>query len=325
MNARSLVIALPSKGRIEEGAREYFSRVGLPIRKSAAARDYAGGLTGLPDAEVLFLAASEIPAALEEGRAHLGITGEDIIRERAADPARNIALIEPLGFSRADVVVAVPSAWIDVASMADLDEVAHEFRARHHRHLRVATKYFRLTRGFFALHGLIDYRIVESAGATEGAPASGLAEIIVDITTTGATLAANSLKVLSDGVILKSQAQLAASLRADWSPVARRAASRLIEVIWTADRDQFALVTFAQAKNGKSLVAAIASAFGDEVELRPQAGRAQQLVCPQRLLNPVYAVLRAAGVTGDIKSESARVSPGDNRLLKNLLAHLGRG
>ena len=122
-----------------------------------------------------------------------------------------MVLIDKLGFGDANVVVAVPQAWIDVRTMADLDDVATAFRATHDRKMRVATKYVNLTRAFFAQHGIIDYRIVESLGATEGAPAAGTAELIVDITTTGATLAANGLKVLDDGIMLRSQANLIAA------------------------------------------------------------------------------------------------------------------
>ena len=131
-------------------------------------------------------------------------------------------LLRPLGFGRADLVVAAPKSWIDVDTMADVEEVAHDFLARTGRRLRVATKYLVQTRAFFARHGVVDYRIVEFGGATEGAPAAGAAELIVDITTTGATLAANGLKILSDGLILKSQAQLAASLKASWTARAGR-------------------------------------------------------------------------------------------------------
>ena len=111
-------------------------------------------------------------------------------------------------------MVAAPKSWLDVETMADLEEVAHDYLARTGRRMRVATKYLAQTRAFFARHGVADYRIVESGGATEGAPAAGAAELVVDITTTGATLAANGLKILADGVILKSQAQLAAALTA---------------------------------------------------------------------------------------------------------------
>ena len=152
---------------------------------------------------------------------HLGITGEDLVREMIPHADDKVVLLDGLGFGYANVVVAVPQAWIDVRSMADLDDVATAFRLKHDRRMRVATKYINLTRGFFASHGIIDYRIVESAGATEGAPAAGTAELIVDITTTGATLAANGLKVIEDGMILRSQANLVAARGADWSDGAR--------------------------------------------------------------------------------------------------------
>ncbi|MNY02937.1 ATP phosphoribosyltransferase [compost metagenome] len=91
--------------------------------------------------------------------------------------------------------------------MADLGDVASEFRARHGRRLAIATKYWRLTQQFFSRqHGIQLYRIVESLGATEGAPAAGQADIIVDITSTGSTLKANHLKILSDGIIVRSEA-----------------------------------------------------------------------------------------------------------------------
>jgi ATP phosphoribosyltransferase len=137
-------------------------------------------------------------------------------------------LVLPMGFGFADVVVAVSQYWVDVATMADLDDVCAAYAARHRRRLRVATKYAQLTRGFFAHAGIADYRIVPSGGATEGAPAAGTAEVIVDITTSGSTLKANGLKVLDDGVMLKSQAQLAASLAADWDEEARAACKTLL-------------------------------------------------------------------------------------------------
>ena len=137
----------------------------------------------------MLLSAGEIAASLLAGDVHLGITGEDLLREAAPELQGRIHLVKPLGFGFADVVVAVPQYWIDVSTMADLDDVCAAFAHRHRRRLRVATKYAQLTRSFFAHAGIADYRIVRSAGATEGAPAAGTAEVIVDITTTGATLA----------------------------------------------------------------------------------------------------------------------------------------
>jgi len=227
----SFVIAVPAKGRLQENAASFFARAGLELVKPRGARDYRGAIADLPGIEVAYLSAAEIVAMLAQGAVHLGLTGEDLVREMIPEADRHVVLIDGLGFGHANVVVAVPQAWIDVHSMADLDDVATAFRLKHERKMRVATKYVHLTRDFFSAHGITDYRIVESAGATEGAPAVGTAEMIVDITTTGATLAANGLKVLDDGVILRSQANLVASRDADWSDEARETARIILDHI----------------------------------------------------------------------------------------------
>jgi len=223
-----LVLAVPSKGRLQENSTAFFARAGLEFVQGRGARDYRGAIVDLPGVEVAYLSASEIVGQLASGSAHLGVTGEDLVREQVADADQRLALLTPLGFGRANVVVAAPQAWIDVRTMADLEDVAANHRARHGQRMRVATKYVNLTRRYFAEHGVADYRIVESLGATEGAPASGSAELIVDITTTGATLAANALKALDDGIILRSQATLIASLTAPWGENARGAARDIL-------------------------------------------------------------------------------------------------
>ncbi|WP_342643047.1 ATP phosphoribosyltransferase [Rhodoligotrophos ferricapiens] len=214
---RPLTIALPSKGRLMEQAGEMFEAAGFRLDRTGAGRGYQGKLNGLPDAEdleVAYLSATEIAHLLREGKIDLGITGEDLLQEHIPNLADVIAIPKRLGFGRADVIVAVPECWLDVATMSDLDEVALAYHARHGRRLRVATKYVNLTRRFFAEQGVRGYRIVESLGATEGAPAAGTAEVIVDITSTGATLEANHLKILDDGVILKSEAVIGVYLSA---------------------------------------------------------------------------------------------------------------
>lgn len=226
-----LVIAIPSKGRLKEQVEGWLADSGLKLEISGGARGYMAALKGLPGAQVRLLSASDIADALDAGEVHLGVTGEDLLRERGEDMESRVLLLRALGFGRADLVTAVPKSWLDVESMADLEEVAHDYLARTGRRMRVATKYLTQTRSFFARHGLADYRITESGGATEGAPAAGTAEIVVDITTTGATLVANGLKVLADGVMLKSQAQLAASLRADWNAEALASAERLLRIV----------------------------------------------------------------------------------------------
>jgi len=223
-----LVLAVPSKGRLQENAAAFFARAGLEFVQGRGARDYRGAIADLPGVEVAFFSAAEIVGQLAAGAAHFGVTGEDLVREKFADADQRLTLLAPLGFGRANVVVAAPQAWIDVRTMADLEDVAASFRARRGERMRVATKYVNLTRRFFAEHGVADYRIVESLGATEGAPAAGAAELIVDIATTGATLAANALKALDDGVILRSQATLVASPCARWTADARAAARAIL-------------------------------------------------------------------------------------------------
>jgi ATP phosphoribosyltransferase len=229
------VLAVPSKGRLQENASAFFARAGLELTQGRGARDYRGAVAGLPGVEVAYLSASEIVSQLAAGAAHFGVTGEDLVREKIPDADAKLELLAPLGFGRADVVVAAPAAWIDVRTMADLEDVAAAYRAKRGERMRVATKYVNLTRRYFADNGVGDYRIVESLGATEGAPAAGAAELIVDITTTGATLAANALKPLDDGPILRSQAMLVASLAAPWGPEARKSARTILDRIAAAE------------------------------------------------------------------------------------------
>lgn len=204
-----IIIALPSKGRLMEQASELFEKSGCAIQRSGNERGYFGQLTGFDGVEIRFLSASEIAHNLDGGKVHMGITGEDLLRETILDIDSRITIEKRLGFGPADVVVAVPESWLDVSTMADLEEVSLEIRRNHARRLRVATKYINLTRQFFATKGVTGYQTVESLGATEGAPAAGTADIIVDITSTGSTLRANKLKILSDGIALKSEAVLA--------------------------------------------------------------------------------------------------------------------
>ena len=204
-----ITLAIPSKGRLKEQSLEVLARAGLAVTLPEDDRKYRARIDGLDNVEVAFLSASEIAGEIGQGAVDLGITGEDLLRENLADWEARAEIAARLGFGHADVVVAVPDIWLDVETMADLDDVAADFRQRHGRRLRIATKYWRLTQQFFSrLHGIQLYRIVESLGATEGAPAAGQADIIVDITSTGSTLRANHLKILSDGVILKSEACL---------------------------------------------------------------------------------------------------------------------
>lgn len=278
MTAAPMIFAIPSKGRLKDQVEAWLADCGFRLEMTGGARGYSAELAGLPGVSVRLLSAGDIAAGLDSGDLHLGVTGEDLLRERGDDMDSRVMLLRALGFGRADLVVTAPKSWLDVDTMADVDEVGHLHLAKTGRRLRVATKYVTQTRAFFARHGVADYRIVESSGATEGAPAAGAAELVVDITTTGATLAANGLKILSDGVILKSQAQLTASLIAAWSPSqldslkrllavveAKGRAGKLAALVWPAEQDaagQAAVADFV-AKGGSRRANGALLATGD--------------------------------------------------------------
>ncbi len=304
-----LSLAVPSKGRLQEQVQDYFADAGLSMKQAAGARGYRAVLSGIPEIDVKLLSAAEIAEALIAGDTHLGITGEDLIREALPSLDGTAALIKPLGFGYADVVVAVPQAWIDVSTMADLDDVCAAFYQRHRRRLRIATKYLGLTRAFFAQAGIWDYRIVESAGATEGAPAAGTAEAIVDITTTGATLAANGLKTLEDGTILKSQAQLAASLKAEWTGEAHAAAIALITRLSARERAKASLVLRVRLDgNPDRILAGLAEKTGASVLSRPSAGNVAgewTILCPRHAMMPAIDFLRSKGADEAITAQDA--------------------
>jgi ATP phosphoribosyltransferase len=321
----TLILAVPSKGRLQENANAFFSRAGLRLAQGAGARDYRGKLIGVPDVEVRYLSASEIAAQLASGAAHLGVTGEDLIRETLPDVRGQVELLTPLGFGNATVVVAVPQAWIDVRAMSDLDEVAAGMRARHGRRLRVATKYVNLTRRFFAEKGVADYRIVESLGATEGAPAAGSAEIVVDITTTGATLTANALKVLDDGIILRSEANLVASLKAPWGASQRDA---LRTVLGRIAAEELARTTrevrAALPESGTIDLASIAGLHEAELPYGAPIGADGEIVlrCPEGAVFDLAGALVQAGARAVTVRRVDYAFAAENPLAERLLARL---
>lgn len=223
----TLKLGLPSKGRIQEHTIRWFAERGIAIERDPDGREYSARALGIAGVQPVMLSAGEIPRELAAGRIHLGITGEDLIRDRVHDWERRVMLAQKLGFGDADLVVAVPAFWVDVERMADLDEVAAAFRARHGHAFRIATKYHVLTRQFLRRHAVADYRLVDSQGATEATPLNRTAEAIVDITSTGETLRANHLKPLEDGLILRSEANLCVSRVARLGDEARAALAEL--------------------------------------------------------------------------------------------------
>ena len=319
------IIAVPSKGRLQENAESFFARAGLNLVKQGGARDYRGAIAGLDNVEVAYLSASEITSQLAQGAVHLGITGEDLVREMIADADKRVVLIDGLGFGNANVVVAVPQAWIDVQSMADLDDVATAFRLKRDRKLRVATKYVHLTRAFFSAHGIIDYRIVESSGATEAAPAAGTAELIVDITTTGATLAANGLKIVDDGVILRSQANLVASRGANWDAAARDTARLILDRIAAQARARaFREVRTRFAGCDDALLAQAKESYGVETPFGgPTSSGMLTLHCPPAQVHALASYLREKGAQAVSVAPLEYVFVRDNPLFAKLEAGLG--
>ncbi|WP_421853799.1 ATP phosphoribosyltransferase [Oricola sp.] len=226
----TFTLAVPSKGRLKEEALARLEKAGYAVEPPRDARTYRTVMRDRPEIEVAFLSASEIARELGNGTVDAGITGEDLVREGLPDSTERVERLSQLGFGGADVVVAVPEVWFDVETMDDLGVVAAEFRQRHGRRLRIATKYWRLTQQHFSqTHGIQLYRIIESLGATEGAPAAGQADVIVDITSTGSTLRANHLKILKDGVILKSQACLFAPANGPRHAIAQALSEALAE------------------------------------------------------------------------------------------------
>lgn len=211
-----LKLGVPSKGRLMEQTFEWFATHGITLRRTGAEREYAGAVDGVDGVALVLLSAGEIPRELAAGRLHLGVTGSDLVREKLPDWDAQVAELALMGFGHADLIIAVPKAWADVRTLDDLDAVAAAFRAQHGFRLRIATKYHRLVRAHLRAHGVADYQLVDSQGATEGTIANGTAEAVADITTTGATLQANHLKLLDEDPIHRSQATLFASRMADW-------------------------------------------------------------------------------------------------------------
>ncbi|OJY31907.1 ATP phosphoribosyltransferase [Gemmobacter sp. LW-1] len=212
----SLKIGVPSKGRLMEKTFDWFGARGVTMVRTGSEREYAGAVEGIGGVELVLLSAGEIPRELAAGRIHLGVTGSDLVRDKLADWNKQVAELAQLGFGHADLIIAVPACWIDVDTLDDLDAAASAFRARHGFRLRIATKYHRLVRDFLTANGVADYQLVDSQGATEGTVKNLTAEAIADITSTGETLRANHLKILTDAVIHRSQATLFLSHRADW-------------------------------------------------------------------------------------------------------------
>lgn len=221
-------LGVPSKGRLMEKTFDWFGARGITLQRAGSDREYSGAVDGIDNVSLMLLSAGEIPRELAAGRLHLGVTGTDLVQEKLALWEQLVQPVEELQFGQADLIIAVPRAWVDVDTLDDLDAAAAAFRARHGFRLRIATKYHRLVRTFLRGAGVADYALVDSQGATEGTVKNETAEAIADITSSGETLRANHLKVLSDGLILQSQATLWRSRMAPMEDRDRRTMAELV-------------------------------------------------------------------------------------------------
>ena len=203
-----ITIGLPSKGRLKEESINFFKKNNLEPTSSGGERNYFAQIENLPNSKIIYLHAKEIIQRLGDGTIDIGISGLDLLKESPASLQKKIDVKKKLDFGMADVVVAVPNDWIDVQTVADLEEVSFEFRDKKNIRLRVATKYPNLTNNFLVSKGVTQYKLVSSLGATETYPFIGSSEIITDISSTGKTLKDNNLRILKDGFILNSQACL---------------------------------------------------------------------------------------------------------------------
>ena len=210
-------IGVPSKGRLMEKTFDWFAERGITMKRTGAEREYSGAVEGVEGVDLVLLSASEIPRELAAGRIHMGVTGTDLVREKLAAWETVVEELAPMGFGHADLIIAVPECWVDVETLDDLDAVSAAFRAEHGFRLRIATKYHRLVRDYLRAHGVADYQLVDSQGATEGTIRNLTAEAVAAITSTGETLRANHLKILDAAPVLCSQATLFWARGADWS------------------------------------------------------------------------------------------------------------
>ena len=221
-------IGIPSKGRLRKDVLKIFKRKKLKLISERGERDLIGSIKNKKNFKILYLHAREILERLGDGSLDIGFSGFDLFKESEFNTQKKINLVKKYDFGKANLVVAIPDPWIDVQTVADLEEIAFEFRDKKKKRLRVATKYPNLTRDFLFSKGVTQFQIVESLGATEVYPFTGSANLISDITSTGKTIKSNNLRILKDGEILKSQACIFTSKK---SSIKKNGLSNLINLL----------------------------------------------------------------------------------------------
>ena len=199
-------IGIPSKGRLRKDVLKIFSKKRLKLFSERGERDLIGSIKNKSNVKILYLHAREIIERLGDNSLDIGFSGFDLFKESEINTQKKINVFKRYNFGKATLVVAIPDPWIDVQTVADLEEIAFEFKDKKKKRLRVATKYPNLTREFLFSKGVTQFKLIDSLGATEAYPFTGSSEIITDITSTGETLKANNLRILKDGEILRSEA-----------------------------------------------------------------------------------------------------------------------
>ena len=215
-------IGIPSKGRLRKDILKIFKKNKLYLVSERGERDLLGSIKNLPNVKILYLHAREIVERLGDGSVDLGFSGYDLLKESEVNIQNKINVVKKYGFGRATLVVAIPDPWIDVQTVADLEEIDFEFKDKKKKRLRVGTKYPNLTQNFLFSKGVTQFKLVNSLGSTEVMPFTGSAEVIVDITSTGETIKANNLRILKDGEILKSEACMMISKLASKNKVIKK-------------------------------------------------------------------------------------------------------
>ncbi len=332
----NIVFAIPSKGSLYEGTLSFLKLSGLPVIYGSQ-RQYTARLGGVDGFSVLLQRAEEVPAKVAGGTADLGLTGEDLYQEQADHSDDLILVMRDLGYGHARLVVAVPNTWIDVSSMEDLAELAFSFRLKHHRNLRIATKFPRLARQHLARYGIVDYALVESLGATESAPSSGIADLVIDLTSSGKTLTENHLKVLGDGTVISSQACLIASRRIEsWGGEKLERLETFLDMIesYLRGRDTYNL----QAAVQRSRLADLArhstqwrlaySLPMDELAVggaRREPFVVIRMTCPREHLHRLIRLLRDSGAEEVLVTQPAYVFHGESKSFQRLKHMLKKG
>ena len=229
MTKNIINIGIPSKGRLRKDILKIFKKNKLNLVSERGERDLLGSIKNLKNVKVLYLHAREIVERLGDGSLDLGFSGYDLLKESEINIQKKISVVKNYGFGKATLVVAIPDPWIDVQTVADLEEIAFEFKDKKKKRLRVATKYPNLTNDFLLSKGLTQYKIVNSLGSTEIYPFTDQSEIITDITSSGATLKANNLRILKDGNILKSSACILVSKKSLRDKVKKKVITGLLK------------------------------------------------------------------------------------------------